>query len=86
VDIPGKIARLEAQIENAPQHRGDGRLTDWHTETATLLRLFLGEDNENYAILQPIRYTPTSGQPTGARTTGIFGEASQVRYPSSEPR
>ena len=52
-----KIARLDALIDGVPQYR-DGRLADWQSECATLLRLFLGDDNATYKSFNRVSYSP----------------------------
>jgi predicted nucleotide-binding protein len=55
-----KVARLQDQIDTAPQNR-DGTLADWSAETGTMMRLFLGEENDNFKQFQKIRYNVMVG-------------------------
>lgn len=66
------IARLQQQLDDAPKHRQDGKLQSWTTETATLLRLFLGEDNDNYKTFQKIRYTPNYAPASEQTSENMF--------------
>ena len=52
-----KVARLQGLIDTAPQARGTG-WSSWRNEASTLLRYFLGDDNEFYQRFQKLRFTP----------------------------
>ncbi|MCV7250813.1 nucleotide-binding protein [Mycobacterium hackensackense] len=58
MDLASKKARLQEQIEQLPGY-GDGTLTQWHTKSATLLRMFLGEENALYVHFNGLRYSPS---------------------------
>jgi len=52
-----KVARLQGLIDTAPKARGTG-WSSWRNEASTLLRYFLGDDNEFYQRFQKLRFTP----------------------------
>jgi predicted nucleotide-binding protein len=57
VKLEEKVARLQGLIDAAPQARGPG-WSNWRNEAATVLRHFLGDDNDFCQRFRKLSFTP----------------------------